>query len=670
MKSTSAQDYRMNDCAASDFASRDKRAAARVESRGGFTLVEVMIATALTLILMALVVQVFALVGNAASDTREIMQVADRLRTCKQTLQGDLANLTAPMLPPLKPEQADGYFEYVEGSAGPIVNAQGQSILWSVSGAGTLVASNIDELNTTGVPQFDSTVGDPDDVLMFTAHNEEQPFYGRYRQLYKYVDPASGNTVAYPVDGTTQSYYAEIIWFLRGNTLYRRVLLIKPQLQIGSATKLLLSTDPSSSATSYDISFYDKFDISAHQEGGTYDLRAGFQGTQPILVANSLKDLTLRQNRYGHQPWLYPYDTRFWGALGMPTLRECTFYTNMISTQNAAVARWPFPLYDQNVTQNLWGSAVTNPSASVAPNYYSQLLPLIYPYPNLSPGNYQPNSTIPSSFTPFVNLSLNPGQYYDAWVNPNPWQQVSPSNGAIYAFSGAFQPSGSTSTGANQSYEGSTRVSDDVILTNVISFDVKAWDPTAPIISNNPTTGNPSSPLSPGSTVYMPGDLGYTQLMTSWATSAANNAATFQQTVLQHTVGKGAYVDLNYNQNAAQTCVPVSATNQALYDAITKLSVFSGPGLALQSSGLGAVYDTGSFTYENDGIDQNADGIVDSFTNGFDDNGYGGVDDLTEVEGPTPYPVPLKGIQVKIRVFEPDSRQIREITVTEDFLWE
>jgi len=30
--------------------------------------------------------------------------------------------------------------------------------------------------------------------------------------------------------------------------------------------------------------------------------------------------------------------------------------------------------------------------------------------------------------------------------------------------------------------------------------------------------------------------------------------------------------------------------------------------------------------------------------------------------------VPLKGIQVKIRVFEPDSRQIREITVVEDFL--
>ncbi len=54
-------------------------------------------------------------------------------------------------------------------------------------------------------------------------------------------------------------------------------------------------------------------------------------------------------------------------------------------------------------------------------------------------------------------------------------------------------------------------------------------------------------------------------------------------------------------------------------------------------------------------------------SDGLDDNGIGGVDDLTEVEGPTPYPVPLKGIQIRIRVFDPGSREIREVTVTEEF---
>ncbi|HUY90005.1 MAG TPA: prepilin-type N-terminal cleavage/methylation domain-containing protein [Pirellulales bacterium] len=633
----------------------------RENRRAGFTLVEVMIATALTLLLMALVAQLFAMVGNAAADTREMIQVTDRLRACKQTLQSDLGNLTAPMLPPLKPEQAHGYFEYVEGPAGPIV-------------PGSAEAKNIDQLDTTGVPLPDTTVGDPDDVLMFTTRNEESPFYGRYRQIYSYIDPVTGPPpVQKVVDGTTMSNYAEIVWFLRGNTLYRRVLLVKPTgLLQGNwiETAQLLSTNWS--PFNYDISFYEKFDVSVHQEGGTYDTRAGFTGQPPFLAANSLRDLTLRQNRYGHQPWSYPYDTRFWSpvtnpypGLGMPTLRECTFYTNMISTLNPAVARWPFPFYDATYTPNLWGVATSFPPPTLSPIPYPPS-PVIFPYPNVSPTNYQPVNTQSTAYPPALNLTIAPGQYYDAWVNPYPWQQVSPSNGAIYAFSGAYQPSAGTNSNANQSYDGSTRVSEDVILTNVISFDVKAWDPTAPIVSNNTVTGNPLNPLPLGSAVYTPGDLGYTQLMQTWATSASGDALTFQQTVQAHTVGIGAYVDLNYMSGVSKSF----ASTSTMYAAITQLSVFAGPGLAIATSGLGAVYDTGSFTYENDGLDQNGDGVVDNFTNGFDDNGIGGVDDLTEIEGPTPYPVPLKGIQVKIRVFEPDSRQIREVTVTEDFLWE
>jgi hypothetical protein len=45
----------------------------------------------------------------------------------------------------------------------------------------------------------------------------------------------------------------------------------------------------------------------------------------------------------------------------------------------------------------------------------------------------------------------------------------------------------------------------------------------------------------------------------------------------------------------------------------------------------------------------------------------GGVDDDTELESPPPYRAPLRGIQVKIRVFERDTRQIREVTVVQDF---
>jgi hypothetical protein len=55
------------------------------------------------------------------------------------------------------------------------------------------------------------------------------------------------------------------------------------------------------------------------------------------------------------------------------------------------------------------------------------------------------------------------------------------------------------------------------------------------------------------------------------------------------------------------------------------------------------------------------DGVVDNIV-------YNG--DPTKGENMTapPYPIPLRGIQVKIRTFEPDSRQVREVTVIQDFL--
>jgi hypothetical protein len=92
--------------------------------------------------------------------------------------------------------------------------------------------------------------------------------------------------------------------------------------------------------------------------------------------------------------------------------------------------------------------------------------------------------------------------------------------------------------------------------------------------------------------------------------------------------------------------------------------------------GTPSVYDTWSFHYEHDGIDQDAatdNGAgIDQGTNGLDDDvGAGavnGVDDILERETSPPYPVPLRGMQVKLRIYEPDTRQIREATVTRNFV--
>ena len=140
-----------------------------------------------------------------------------------------------------------------------------------------------------------------------------------------------------------------------------------------------------------------------------------------------------------------------------------------------------------------------------------------------------------------------------------------------------------------------SRLSDDIILNNVIGFDVKAWDPTA-------------------------------------------------------NGGRGGYVDLGYNNG---TFGPSTANSLShVGDPKSKLN-----GTATTSR----VYDTWSTTYFgtlwNDGIDKDASG-----------NSNGIVDDDSEKDKTPPYPIPLRGIQVKIRTFEPDSKQIREVTVEQSFL--
>lgn len=719
------------------------------KSREGFTLVEVMIAAALSLVVIAAVVQILATVGNTAADTRAVVQMTDRLRSARIVIQQDLSNTTAEMLPPQRSDRSAGYFEYIEGPDGPIFPGLGASPL--------PVAFDINQSAATGSPVSDSTVGDPDDMLMFTANAPNGTFfYGRIRTATQVID-GSGRTWYVPVDTMAQSPTAEICLYMRGDTLYRRVLLVNPDAGIGGTidpTIFLWSQYPNyvSAATqmipqpTWDIAFYDKFDLSARQTGGSFDISNSLGGAQPpVLKANSLADLTFRQNRYGHQPWVYPFDARFWdvrfwttpstnvpgGFLGLPTLRECSAYTGATSGPNG-VARWPFPLFEFNpnspialaplalsvvgggtanipvsgdatvASSNLWGQTVyfaagTNPAWVQPPvfPYYNPSavapappgLPLIYPMPSsgnvpagTSVANFQPVTTVPQgTWTARMNLTNANGGLFDLWANPYPLDQqdetASPRTGSIYAFSSAYQPS----TAVNVNF--STRYADDVLLTHVLSFDVKAWDPTAPTLQTDTTFGG----APPGT--YVPGDPGYVQIINAWAAAGLTTLQTYlqpkQTSPTQPTgqfggygyvVAQGAYVDLNYLGPVIQQYL--TATPPTMAQALAGVSNFAGPGVSQfgstwsTGSGLAMVYDTGCFDYEHDGIDQNQNGIIDDFTNGLDDNGIGGVDDLTEVEGPTPYPVPLKGIQIRIRVFDPDSRQIREVTVTEDFLYD
>jgi len=398
----------------------------------------------------------------------------------------------------------------------------------------------IDDPATPEDETQDTSVGDFDDILMFTVRSPDVPFVGRYYNI------ATGSFTS------LESHEAEVAWFVRGRTLYRRVLLVAPQ----TLNDLdVVNGDDDGDVDSGDFgagnSFFNLYDISARP--------AAFSGTETSWIPNSLADLTKREHRFAHRVHYndpFPYDARRWGQLGLPTLRECS------------APAWMD-----------WADAAS------------------------CPGLATPAPTI------------------DFWTEPHPWAGVDPATGTLAGFLGP-------------------RIAEDVILTNVVGFDVKGWDPDAPVFEHVPT----------GQTV-MPGDPGYPRDKSG---AFDTDPATEPDWSI---ISLGAYVDLDYADGNADTALDRTGHPKSGLD-----------------GGAARVYDTWSYHYEHDGLDQDGDGMVDEGTDGFDSNSDGIVDDQDpstmdgEEETRAPYSVPLRGVQVKIRVFEPDGRQVREVTVIQDFL--
>jgi len=186
------------------------------------------------------------------------------------------------------------------------------------------------------------------------------------------------------------------------------------------------------------------------------------------------------------------------------------------------------------------------------------------------------------------------------------------------------------------------RFGEDIILTNVLAFDVRVWDPAATIqaVPANVQTGNLSQAsrlaVQPGDPLYGgPGAIA---------------------------CGAGCYVDLGWAGTSAVAIgspFPASGTP------------FQGKGMFVRNNNPATfsypTYDTWSTSYESNGLDDDGDGVVDNGTNGLDDNGNNVIDEPEERETSAPYPVALQGLQIRLRVYEPSSRQVRQITILQSF---
>ena len=80
-----------------------------------FTLVEMLVAMAITLVMMAAVVTLFANVTGSVSRKRATMEMSGQVRGVRNVLQQDLQGATCPGETWQRPESNHGYIELIEG---------------------------------------------------------------------------------------------------------------------------------------------------------------------------------------------------------------------------------------------------------------------------------------------------------------------------------------------------------------------------------------------------------------------------------------------------------------------------------------------------------------------------------------------------------------------------
>jgi hypothetical protein len=304
--------------------------------RRGITLVEMLVALAVTLLMMGAVVTVFGFIGERVTDSRAMIETADRIRSAGHRLREDLTSITVDAIPWQRPEEGAGYLEILEGPARDARDASGTYA-------------------TPNSPQ--AMVGDTDDLLMFTVRSHGEPYRG------KFTAPAGSN-----LSTIIESNTAEVVWFLQPTagiatnpptySLCRRQMLIVPAGVLGA------------NAPMGDPAFYELYDVSARVDR--------HQNSNAIRrIANTLGDLTKRENRFLHNklyannlanpsaglgyPWRVPYRQDPSG-LTLPPLTQFSADRQGEDVVLTNVLSFDVQVFDANVEMRSTGSAIVEPT--------------------------------------------------------------------------------------------------------------------------------------------------------------------------------------------------------------------------------------------------------------------------------------------------------------------
>lgn len=442
------------------------------ERRSGFTLVELLVSIGLVLLIMLLMASVYGLATDTFARQKGMAENDQQARALSSVLRGDLRARTAEIvqayLPNEDPEDPDGkngktrgYLSYSENDPDndtddalaltvevDVNDSRDNSSNSLFTGRATLIYDltndpRSDTVDNDGDGNVDNDTDDLNgdgrpDYLETRAWLGANPYQPEADDAEFLVN--NGNLTSLPFNNTGKSPVAEVSYFLRGNRLYRRVLLIREpydtteRLNPGSVSSVndYMTSQYPGTPTSYapfgSGEFYRDFDYSAFLQfsGGTA------VGPQLVISKEALNLISTNplsesianpNNRFGHNPYDRPAGLQPRQGLGRP--REFL-----------------------HGPDNQPGVAGTDDNNNGIVDDYGELG---------WPGS---DDVFIGRFTMQETADSNFG--YPGRSNSGPFTNGShtlDSNNQISAF-------------GNETF----RRGEDILMTNVISFDVKIWD--------------------------------------------------------------------------------------------------------------------------------------------------------------------------------------------------
>ena len=660
--------------------------------RRGVTLVEMLVVVALVVLMMVILVQIFQSALGAMSASRTTQELDVVLRSIDSTIRADLAGVTAKMTPPNDPALKQGYLEYIEGAP---ADAQGEdtddALAFTTKAREGQVFTGRQYLSgtfgTTG------TVNSAIQPITITSQVAEVIYFLRNGNLYRRVLLVLPDRAKSLKPGTTNS-----------NATYP--VTFGPLSRASWQGMNDISCRPLGySAIGFPIPVPNDLGDLTNRENRFARPRFSNDFTGANGVPEGIPD---DNNGDGVNDY---YPTLYFDGVGYsytdPNNSNLTIWTpNRLTAEsvgypNTASLRvergtansydvYAFPFIFPGMYSVPDGATVNTGTVTPPNNIYGWRHGL---FPTNGQNNHSPldvgdNLPAPAhpqtwwgfptwreTMTPFTSATVG-------WADPVISVNTNPTNThqqplglrplnptATYSLNraGFLTPLTQVGTGSAPPFSdnaGSTSFvpvtplnhlwEDDLILTNVRSFDVKAYDPDASLYTVTNANGYVAGPFSAG---YQ--DLGYGSTSPNYA-------------YLAGLLGTGAFVPAT-NANAFQTTgSPVGFGHEGRIPPIPA---------DLRINPSRPTYIDANGNLQTNYVGDNHAGVI-RLTHTFDTwstaytnapatdillNGYSATALPIYPSFPPPYPSALRGIQIQIRVVDPRNERSKVLTIRHDF---